>query len=55
MCAGPVGASILERKRGWMSQRAGVVDRGHGALSPCVIGVREGRCYRRWCVAGLLW
>ena len=56
MCAGPMGASTLERRRGWVSQRAGVVDHGHGALSPCVVDVRrEGRCCRRWCVAGLLW
>ena len=54
MCARPMSASTLERRRGGMSQRAGVVDRGHGTLSPCGVGVREGRCYRRWCVAGLL-
>ena len=34
MCAGPMGASTLERRRGGVSQGVGVVDRGHGALSP---------------------
>ena len=32
-----------------------MVDRGHGTLGPCVVGVREERCCRPWCVAGLLW
>ena len=55
MCAGPMGASTLERRSGWVSQRVGVIDRGHGALSPCVVGVGEGRCCRRRYVDGLLW
>ena len=55
MCVGPMGASTLERRRGGVGQGAGVVDRGHGTLGPCVVGVREERCCRQWCVAGLLW
>ena len=52
MCAGLMGASTLKRRRGGVGQGAGVVDRGHGALSPCESGAREGRCCHRWCVAG---
>ena len=50
-----MGASTLERRLGRVGQVAGEVDRGHGALSPCLVDVREGRCCRRWCVAGHLW
>ena len=55
VCVGPMGASTLERRRGGVGQRAGVVDRGYGTLDPCVVAVREERCCRRWCVDGLLW
>ena len=55
MCVGPMGTSILERRRGGVGQWAGVVDRRHGTLGPCVVGVREYRCCRPWCVACLLW
>ena len=55
MCTGHMGASTLERRREGVGQGAGVVDRGHGTLGPCVVGVQEERCCRRWCVAGLLW
>ena len=36
-----------------MRQAAGVADRGHGTLGPCVVGERKERCCRQWCVAGL--
>ena len=42
MCAGPMGASTLDRRRGGVSQGAGVVDRGHCVLKPCVVYEKDG-------------